>query len=127
MLGLTRVFRTPKGNYVVGKLTMTELASCFIYTRWFISELGWAGGRGGPLDVANSAVLLGSWFVTRIWVFPALYLQLAASKGVPLTSVVWLMRWQCHVGSAAILAPQLFWFGLMLKSLRKAAAKIKLL
>ena len=117
---------TSKGNYVVGRLAITELSSSFIYTRWFISELGLAGGRGGPLDVANSALLLGSWFVTRIWVFPALYLQLAESRNVPLADAVRLMQWQCHAGSAAILAPQLFWFGLMLKGLRKAAAKSKM-
>ena len=58
---------------------MTEFSNVFIYTRWWIA---WFGGKGRAVDVANSVLLLVTWWITRIWVFPSLYFQLAASRNM---------------------------------------------
>jgi hypothetical protein len=121
-LGLVLVFIpianwTALGHYVTGRLLLTEFSNIFIYTRWWVR---WAGWKGGWVDLLNSIMLLLSWWITRVWVFPALYLQLAKSRGLPLQETVAVMRWHCHAGSACILLPQVYWFGLMLQAVWKA-------
>eukprot|EP00037_Helgoeca_nana_P019157 m.185754 g.185754 ORF g.185754 m.185754 type:complete len:179 (-) comp24745_c0_seq2:242-778(-) len=115
-----------KGHYISGRIALAECSNIFLAIRWLIRN---SGRRDGVLDACNSLALMASWWVSRVWVFPSIYMEFAQSRGLSLVDAVLTLPWHCNVGSVVVLAPQLWWFSLMVKTLRNfivgAVAKSK--
>eukprot|EP00041_Stephanoeca_diplocostata_P021936 m.519350 g.519350 ORF g.519350 m.519350 type:complete len:307 (-) comp21944_c0_seq3:1978-2898(-) len=117
-----------RGHYVAGKIMLCEVSNLVRLLRWFVLHTPAVNNKF--LDIGSGVALTLSWFVTRIWVFPAMYVAFAKQQqrdGVelPFWESVGKLRWYCHAGNAAILAPQLYWFWLIGKGWMREFGKSK--
>lgn len=60
-------------------------------------------------------MVLLSFFMCRILVFPFMYWMYGQQFGIPLHRVAFHLPLQCNVGNVVILAPQIYWFILLLR------------
>lgn len=63
----------------------------------------------------NGIMVLLSFFTCRILVFPFMYWMYGQQFGIPLHRVAFHLPLQCNVGNLVILAPQIYWFILLLR------------
>lgn len=63
----------------------------------------------------NGIVVLLSFFMCRIMVFPFMYWKYGKQFGIPLHRVAFYLPLQCNMGNLAILVPQIYWFILLLR------------
>ena len=68
--------------------------------------------------------MVGSFFLSRILVFPYLYWRYAHHTGISMRDVPTSIPVKCNLGCLMILLPQLYWFGLMLRGTVKVFYKI---
>lgn len=70
------------------------------------------------LHKVNGILILVTFFLCRILLFPFMYAAYARQAGIPLYLVPFRIPLHCNIANASLLAPQLYWFGLIC---RKAA------
>ncbi|XP_076023978.1 TLC domain-containing protein 3A-like [Genypterus blacodes] len=109
---ITLFFRGGLGDFFVGCLFITELSSIFLSIGKILFQLGLHDTR---LQRINGIILLVSFFTCRILVFPFMYLKYGRQYGLPLYMVPFHLPLQCNVGNLVILAPQVYWFMLLLR------------
>ncbi|XP_039881848.1 ceramide synthase-like isoform X3 [Simochromis diagramma] len=63
----------------------------------------------------NGIIVLLSFFTCRILLFPFMYWMYGRQFGIPLHRVVFHLPLQCNVGNLVLLAPQIYWFILLLR------------
>lgn len=63
----------------------------------------------------NGIMVLLSFFTCRILIFPFMYWMYSRQFGIPLHRVAFHLPLQCNVGNLVILAPQIYWFILLLR------------
>ncbi|XP_042343189.1 TLC domain-containing protein 3A-like, partial [Plectropomus leopardus] len=63
----------------------------------------------------NGVIVLLSFLICRILIFPFMYWMYGRQFGIPLHRVPFRLPLQCNVGNLVILAPQIYWFILLLK------------
>ncbi|KAG7218405.1 hypothetical protein INR49_020404 [Caranx melampygus] len=71
------------------------------------------------LHQLNGLVVLMSFFTCRILIFPFMYWMYGQQFGLPLHRVPSHLPLHCNVGNLVILAPQVYWFILLLKKARR--------
>lgn len=70
------------------------------------------------LHKVNGIVILVTFFLCRILLFPFMYAAYARQVGIPLYLVPFRIPLHCNIANASLIAPQLYWFRLLC---RKAA------
>lgn len=109
---ITLFFRRGLGDFFVGCLFLTEFSTPFVSIGKILIQLGLDDTR---LHRINGIVVLLSFFMCRIMVFPFMYWKYGKQFGIPLHRVAFHLPLQCNVGNLAILAPQVYWFILLLR------------
>lgn len=70
------------------------------------------------LHKVNGILILVTFFLCRILLFPFMYWAYARQSGLPIYKVPFHIPFHCNVTNALLIAPQLYWFALIC---RKAA------
>ncbi|KAA8593702.1 hypothetical protein FQN60_004536 [Etheostoma spectabile] len=133
-----RFFRRGLGDFFIGCLFITEFSTPFVSIGkiliqtmlnnspssviylFFCSTLNWSPNIQLGLDDTrlhriNGIIVLLSFFACRILVFPFMYWMYGQQFGIPLHRVVFHLPLHCNVGNLVILAPQIYWFTLLLR------------
>lgn len=109
---ITLFFRHGLGDFFIGCLFIIEFSTPFVSIGKILIQLGlddtW-------LHRVNGVAVLLSFFTCRILVFPFMYWMYGRRFGIPLYQVAFHLPMQCNVGNLAILAPQVYWFTLLLR------------
>ncbi|XP_008331283.1 protein FAM57B [Cynoglossus semilaevis] len=110
LLPVTLFCRKDQGDFFIGCLFLTELSTPFVSLGKILIQLSlqecW-------LHKANGAMVLLSFFMCRIALFPFMYWMYGRHYGIPLYSVPFHLPLAATLGSSCILAPQVYWFVLL--------------
>ncbi|KAL0074993.1 TLC domain-containing protein [Phycomyces blakesleeanus] len=106
----------PFVNYYGAIFLMYELSTIFLNFNWFMDKLGWTGSK---IQLVNGIVLLTTFFCARIifgfyMSFQFLMDIYAVRDRVPLR--LWIVY---GVADVVTMGLNVYWFGLMVKMLRK--------
>ncbi|XP_029302185.1 protein FAM57A-like [Cottoperca gobio] len=111
-LPITLFFRRGLGDFFIGCLFTTEFSTPFVSIGRILIQLGLDDTR---LHRVNGIIVLLSFFTCRILLFPFMYWMYGRQFGIPLHRVAFHLPVHCNVGNLAILAPQIYWFILLLR------------
>nr|XP_057933606.1 TLC domain-containing protein 3A [Doryrhamphus excisus] len=110
LLPVTLFFRNGKGDFFVGCLFLTELSTPFVSLGKILIQLGlqecW-------LHKLNGGMVLLTFFMCRIALFPYMYWMYGRHYGIPLYAVPPHLPLSANLGNCCILAPQVYWFVLL--------------
>ncbi|TRY88347.1 hypothetical protein DNTS_025304 [Danionella cerebrum] len=110
LLPVTLFFRKEQGDYFIGCLFLTELSTPFVSLGKILIQLGlqecW-------LHKVNGGMVLLSFFMCRIALFPYMYWAYSSHYGIPLYSAPFHLPLATNLGSLCILSPQVYWFVLL--------------
>lgn len=67
------------------------------------------------LHKVNGILILVTFFLCRIVLFPFMYRAYARHTGIPIYMVPFHIPMHCNVANASLIAPQLYWFMLICK------------
>uniref|UniRef100_A0A672NWK7 TLC domain containing 3A n=1 Tax=Sinocyclocheilus grahami TaxID=75366 RepID=A0A672NWK7_SINGR len=110
LLPVTLFFRKDQGDYFIGCLFLTELSTPFVSLGKILIQLGM---QDCWLHKVNGGMVLLSFFMCRIALFPYMYWAYGSHYGIPLYSVPFHLPLSTKLGSLCILAPQVYWFVLL--------------
>ncbi|XP_072301567.1 ceramide synthase-like [Eucyclogobius newberryi] len=103
-------FRKEQGDFFIGCLFLTEVSTPFVSLGKILIQLGlqecW-------IHKANGGMVLLTFFLCRIALFPFMYWSYGHHHGLPLHLVPFHLPAATNLGSCCILAPQLYWFILL--------------
>ncbi|XP_078102943.1 TLC domain-containing protein 3A-like [Sander vitreus] len=111
-LPITLFFRRGLGDFFIGCLLTTEFSTPFVSIGKILIQLGLDDTR---LHRINGIIVLLSFFTCRILVFPFMYWMYGQQFGIPVHRVAFHLPLHCNVGNLVILAPQIYWFNLLLR------------
>ncbi|XP_025090316.1 protein FAM57B-like [Pomacea canaliculata] len=117
----TIIVRRILGDFFVGTFYMIEITIPFIATQAVLAQLKL---KDTPYYIAAGLLMVASFFVARILVFPYLFWNYAHHASIPVTSVPFSIPVKCNLGCLLILLPQLYWFGLMCRGTCRVFYKI---
>ncbi|CAJ1066040.1 TLC domain-containing protein 3A-like [Xyrichtys novacula] len=109
---VTLFFRRGLGDFFIGCFFITEFSTPFVSIGKILIQLGLDDTR---LHRINGIIVLLSFFTCRILLFPFMYLMYGRQFGIPLHKVAFHLPLHCNMGNLLILAPQIYWFILLLK------------
>ncbi|XP_029923780.1 protein FAM57A-like [Myripristis murdjan] len=109
---ITLFFRRGLGDFFIGCMFTTEFSTPFVSIGKILIQLGLDNSR---LHRINGVMVLVSFFTCRILLFPFMYWMYGQQYGIPLHRVAFHLPLHCNVGNLAILAPQIYWFILLLR------------
>lgn len=115
-------FRRGLGDFFIGCFFITEFSTPFICLGKILIQLGLDGGL---LHRVNGVLVLLSFFCCRILLFPFMYWTYGCHAGLPLHTVPFHLPWHCNLGNLVILAPQVYWFILLVKKANRLYRKQK--
>ncbi|XP_028843627.1 TLC domain containing 3Ba [Denticeps clupeoides] len=103
-------WRQGKGDYFQGVLFLAELSTpCVCLGKILIQYKQ----QHTLLHKVNGALMLVTFFVCRVLLFPYLYYAYGRYAGIPVYRVPLAVPWQVNVGAALLMAPQVYWFSLI--------------
>ncbi|AWO99665.1 putative protein FAM57A-like [Scophthalmus maximus] len=110
LLPVTLFFRKDQGDFFIGCLFLTELSTPFVSLGKILIQLSlqdcWP-------HKANGGMVLFTFFMCRIALFPYMYWMYGRHYGIPLYSVPFHLSLATNLGNSCILAPQVYWFVLL--------------
>ncbi|NWI14129.1 FA57A protein, partial [Crypturellus soui] len=112
---VTQHFRGELGDFFVGCIFMAELSTPFVSLGKILMQLQM---QDTLLHKVNGILLLVTFFLCRILLFPFMYAAYARQVGIPVYLVPFRIPLHCNIANASLMAPQLHWFRLIC---RKAA------
>lgn len=115
-LPITLFFRRGLGDFFVGCLFTTEFSTPFVTIGKILIQLGLDNSR---LHKLNGIMVLLSFFTCRILIFPFMYWMYGQQFGIPLHRVAFHLPLHCNLGNLLILAPQLYWFVLLVRKAKR--------
>ncbi|XP_013992528.1 ceramide synthase isoform X2 [Salmo salar] len=110
LLPVTLFFRRDQGDYFIGCLFLTELSTPFVSLGKILIQLGL---QDCWIHKANGGMVLLSFFLCRIALFPYMYWVYGRHYGIPVYGVPFHLTLSVNLGSLCILAPQVYWFVLL--------------
>ncbi|XP_054902876.1 ceramide synthase [Poeciliopsis prolifica] len=112
LLPITLFFRKDQGDFFIGCLFLTELSTPFVSLGKILIQLSlqecW-------LHKVNGGMVLLTFFMCRIALFPFMYWMYGRHYGIPLHAVPFHLPLATNLGNCCILAPQLYWFVLLVR------------
>nr|XP_006811227.1 PREDICTED: protein FAM57B-like [Saccoglossus kowalevskii] len=109
-------YRNGKGDFFVGCFFSTELANPFIHLRAIFKQIGWQKTK---LEILNGILLLITFFVGRLLLFPIMYHIYGRSKDLTLWEVPFNIPMHCNIGCATILSFQIYWLYLIVGATKR--------
>ncbi|XP_062845021.1 ceramide synthase [Trichomycterus rosablanca] len=110
LLPITLFCRNDQGDFFIGCLFLTEISTPFVSLGKILIQLGlqecW-------LHKLNGCMVLLSFFLCRISLFPYMYWVYGVHYGLPVYSVPLHIPIYTNLGNLCILAPQVYWFVLL--------------
>lgn len=110
LLPVTLFFRKDQGDFFIGCLFLTELSTPFVSLGKILIQLGF---QNCWLHKANGCMVLFTFFMFRIVLFPFMYWMYGRHYGIPLYSVPFHLPPSVNLANLCILAPQAYWFILL--------------
>ncbi|CAL8303746.1 unnamed protein product [Lota lota] len=102
--------RHGKGDYFQGVMFMAELSTPSVCLGKILIQYK---QQHTLLHKVNGALMLVTFFVFRVLLFPYLYYAYGRYASIPFHLVPLRVSWQCNLGAALLMAPQLYWFSLI--------------
>ncbi|NWW12422.1 FA57A protein, partial [Oreocharis arfaki] len=112
---ITQHFRGELGDFFVGCIFTAELSTPFVSLGKILMQLKM---QDTLLHKVNGILILVTFFLCRILLFPFMYAAYARHVGIPVYLVPFRIPLHCNIANASLIAPQLYWFRLIC---RKAA------
>ncbi|KAM9732566.1 TLC domain-containing protein 3A-like [Menidia menidia] len=109
---ITLFFRRGLGDFFVGCLFITEFSTPFVSIGKILIQLQLDHTL---LHRVNGVLVLLTFFTCRILLFPFMYWMYGRQFGIPAHRVAFHLPLHCNLGNLLILAPQLYWFVLLLR------------
>ncbi|KAI5615505.1 protein FAM57B [Silurus asotus] len=110
LLPITLFFRNDHGDFFIGCLFLTEISTPFVSLGKILIQVGL---QNCWLHKVNGCMVLLSFFVCRIALFPYMYWVYGEHYSLPLYAVPLHIPIYANLGNMCILAPQLYWFILL--------------
>ncbi|XP_012690261.2 TLC domain-containing protein 3A [Clupea harengus] len=110
LLPVTLFLRKDQGDYFIGCLFLTELSTPFVSLGKILIQLGL---QDCQVHKANGGMVLFTFFLCRIALFPYMYWVYGQHYGLPLYSVPFHLPLSANLGNLCIMAPQVYWFVLL--------------
>jgi len=105
-------FRNGYGDCLLGTSFMIEASTPFVSLRVILVHLHM---KESLLYMINGIMMLLSFFLCRVMLFPILYWWYSNVLGISLISTIISIPCWCHIATLGLWFPQLFWFNKMLK------------
>ncbi|XP_077421836.1 TLC domain-containing protein 3A-like [Vanacampus margaritifer] len=109
-------FRRGLGDFFLGCFFITEFSTPFLCFGKILIQLGLDNTR---LHRINGMLVLLTFFMCRIMIFPFMYWMYGQQVNIPLHQVPFNLPWHCNAGNLAIFAPQVYWFYLLLNKAKR--------
>ncbi|XP_076008200.1 ceramide synthase [Genypterus blacodes] len=103
-------WRQGKGDYFQGVMFMAELSTPSVCLGKILIQYK---QQHTLLHKVNGALMLVTFFICRVLLFPYLYYVYGRYASIPFHMVPFTVPWYCNVGAALLMAPQLYWFSLI--------------
>lgn len=113
---ITLFLRRGLGDFFIGCFFITECSTPFVSLGKILIQLGQDDTR---LHRINGIIVLVTFFLCRILIFPFMYWTYGQKFRLPLHKVPFNLPLHCNLGNLVILAPQIYWFILLLKKARR--------
>ncbi|XP_053115809.1 ceramide synthase isoform X2 [Hemicordylus capensis] len=104
------LWRQGKGDFFLGCMLMAELSTPFVCLG---KVLILYKQQHTLLHKVNGVVMLVTFFCCRILLFPYMYWVYGRYAGLPFYRVPFSIPAEYNLGSAILMAPQVYWFGLI--------------
>ncbi|KAL8176650.1 UNVERIFIED_CONTAM: Protein fam57b [Gekko kuhli] len=104
------LWRQGKGDFFLGCMLMAELSTPFVCLG---KVLILYKQQHTLLHKVNGVIVLVTFFCCRILLFPYMYWVYGKYVGIPLYRVPFSIPAEYNLGSAVLMAPQVYWFGLI--------------
>ncbi|XP_066491741.1 TLC domain-containing protein 3A isoform X1 [Tiliqua scincoides] len=98
------------GDFFVGCIYTAELSTPFVSLGKVLVQLKM---QDSLLHKVNGVLILVTFFLCRILLFPYMYWAYARHSGLPVYKVPFHIPFHCNVTNALLIAPQLYWFALI--------------
>ncbi|XP_061137604.1 TLC domain-containing protein 3A-like [Syngnathus typhle] len=115
-LPIALFFRRGLGDFFIGCFLITEFSTPFLCFGKILIQLGLDNTR---LHTINGMLVLLTFFMCRIMIFPFMYWMYGRQVGIPLHKVPFHLPWHCNAGNLTIFIPQIYWFYLLLKKAQR--------
>ncbi|KAM9424987.1 ceramide synthase isoform 2-T3 [Pholidichthys leucotaenia] len=103
-------WRQGKGDYFQGIMFMAELSTPSVCLGKILIQYK---QQHTLLHKVNGALMLITFFICRVLLFPYLYYVYGRYASIPFHMVPLSVPWHCNLGAALLMAPQLYWFSLI--------------
>ncbi|XP_029965267.1 ceramide synthase-like [Salarias fasciatus] len=110
------LLRRGLGDFFIGCFLLTELSTPFVCFGKILIQLGL---DNSILHRINGVVVLLTFFTCRVLLFPFMYWAYGRQLGIPLHRVAAHLPLHCNLGNLVILAPQVYWFILLLRKAKR--------
>ncbi|XP_047462692.1 TLC domain-containing protein 3A-like [Mugil cephalus] len=110
LLPITLFFRNDRGDFFIGCLFLTELSTPFVSLGKILIQISL---QESWVHKANGGMVLLTFFMCRIALFPFMYWVYGRHYGIPLYMVPFHLSLLANLGNSCILAPQVYWFVLL--------------
>lgn len=113
-------WRGGKGDFFQGVLLLPELSTPFLCLGKVLIQFD---RQDSLLHKINGVLVIVTFFVCRVLLFPYMYYRYSSFAAVPLLSVLHSAPWQCNLIAALLWPLQLHWFRLLCKAAVRAVSK----
>ncbi|CAL1599393.1 unnamed protein product [Knipowitschia caucasica] len=103
-------WRQGRGDYFQGVMFMAELSTPSVCLGKILIQYK---QQHTLLHKVNGALMLITFFICRVLLFPYLYYVYGRYASIPFYMVPLTVPWHCNLGAALLMAPQLYWFSLI--------------
>ncbi|KAL7870072.1 hypothetical protein AOLI_G00140600 [Acnodon oligacanthus] len=103
-------WRQGKGDYFQGVMFLAELSTPSVCLGKILIQYK---QQHTLLHKVNGALMLITFFICRVLLFPYLYYVYGRYASIPFYLVPLAVPWQCNAGALFLMAPQLYWFSLI--------------
>ncbi|XP_076856861.1 ceramide synthase isoform X1 [Brachyhypopomus gauderio] len=103
-------WRQGKGDYFQGVMFLAELSTPSVCLGKILIQYK---QQHTLLHKVNGALMLVTFFICRVLLFPYLYYVYGRYASIPFYLVPLAVPWQCNMGAALLMAPQVYWFSLI--------------
>ncbi|XP_003225046.1 ceramide synthase isoform X2 [Anolis carolinensis] len=107
---VSMLWRQGKGDFFLGCMLMAEVSTPFVCLG---KVLILYKQQHTLLHKVNGIIMLITFFCCRILLFPYMYWVYGQYAGLPLYRVPFSIPAEYNLGSAILMAPQVYWFGLI--------------